>query len=158
MQDIIIRDMKPEDASSVQGLIQELAEFEKAPKDVKTDAQELRKNFEERVFSGIVASTGSGDIIGMALYFPYYSTWNGKTLYLEDFYVKPEWRNFGIGHMLFDEILNKGKKMGANLIKWQVLDWNTDAKNFYTKYKAFFVQGWENGIIDLTQKWNDVLL
>lgn len=146
---ITIRQMVEKDAISVQNLIQELANFEKCPNEVNTSHKDVQLNLDQGIIKGIVAINRHEEVIGMAIFFPYYSTWNGKTLYLEDFYVKPEYRSQGVGQLLFDEYIKYAKSFGAKMLKWQVLDWNVEAKKFYLKYGARFFQGWENGIVKL---------
>jgi GNAT superfamily N-acetyltransferase len=76
-----------------------------------------------------------------------YSTWKGRMLYLEDFVVKERSRRQGIGQLLFDAFLAEAKARGCRLAKWQVLDWNTPAVNFYEKQSAIIEQEWWNGKI-----------
>lgn len=141
--------MQLDDVEAVQGLIVELALFEKCPLEVRTSKEDLLTNLQEGIFEGKVAVNEYDIIIGMALFFPYYSTWNGKTLYLEDFYVKPEFRSMGVGQELFEAFKQTALAHNAKLLKWQVLDWNVEAKKFYLKNGALFQTGWENGIIRL---------
>ena len=77
---------------------------------------------------------------------------NGFTIYLEDLYVKEDHRGKEIGKMLFEEVLNHAKAHDAKMVKWQVLDWNESAKNFYHKFGSIFIKGWENGVIYLNEK------
>jgi GNAT superfamily N-acetyltransferase len=149
MIEITIREMTPEHAPAVQGLIRELADFERCPNEVKTSDKDLISNLLDGIFKGKVALLPNQELIGMALYFPYYSTWNGRTLYLEDFYVKPAWRSQGVGQQLFEAFLQAARDMDAKMVKWQVLDWNEGAKKFYGRYGAKFFPGWENSTIRL---------
>lgn len=149
MNAITIHEMTADHAGAVQALIRELADFEKCPNEVKTSENELIVNLLDGVFAGKVALSPDREVIGMVLYFPYYSTWNGRTLYLEDFYVKPAWRNQGVGKLLFEAYLQAARDMGAKMVKWQVLDWNEGAKKFYARYGAKFYPGWENSTIRL---------
>jgi GNAT superfamily N-acetyltransferase len=149
MNAITIHEMTADHAGAVQALILELADFEKCPNEVKTNENELIVNLLDGVFAGKVALSPNREVIGMVLYFPYYSTWNGRTLYLEDFYVKPAWRSQGVGRLLFEAYLQTARDMGAKMVKWQVLDWNEGAKNFYKRYGARFYPGWENSTIRL---------
>ncbi|MBK7232469.1 MAG: GNAT family N-acetyltransferase [Saprospiraceae bacterium] len=148
-EQIKIRQMDDQDAISVQNLIQDLANFEKCPNEVNTSYSDVQLSLSQGLIKGIVAINLVEEVIGMAIFFPYYSTWNGKTLYLEDFYVRPEYRSHGVGQLLFDEYINQAKAFGAKMLKWQVLDWNVEAKKFYLKNGARFFPGWENGIIKL---------
>ena len=80
----------------------------------------------------------------MALYFYAYYTWVGKCLYLDDLYVKPEFRGKNIGKELLDKIIETAKQENCKKVKWQVLDWNTDAVRFYERYGAKVNGEWMN--------------
>ena len=86
-------------------------------------------------------------IVGMTLYYDTFSTWKGKMLYLEDFVVKESYRSQGIGDLLFDATLVEAKKRKCLLMKWQVLDWNTEAVKFYKRKQAEIETEWWNGKI-----------
>jgi GNAT superfamily N-acetyltransferase len=68
---------------------------------------------------------------------------------LEDFYVKENFRNFGVGKLLFDIIIETAKHDSCKRINWQVLDWNESAIKFYEKYNAGFDKEWWNGFLEL---------
>jgi len=149
---ITLRKMQKGDSFSIFELVMELAIFEKSATSVKTSPEDFEENFQKGVFDGYVIEVPEKGIVGMALYFSYFSTWNGYTIYLEDFYVKEEYRGKGLGKILFEAILDQASVLGAKMLKWQVLDWNESAKNFYNKYGSIFVKGWENGVIYLNVK------
>ena len=65
-------------------------------------------------------------------------------LYLEDFVVSEQARGEGVGKKLFDALIEEAKKLGCVLMKWQVLEWNEPAINFYKKYKVEFDKEWWN--------------
>ncbi|MCC6815828.1 MAG: GNAT family N-acetyltransferase [Saprospiraceae bacterium] len=140
-----------EDSQSLFLLVNELALYEKAENEVFTDASDFRNGLETELFKVLIAKI-EGQIVGMALYYPVFSTWNGKTMYLEDFIVKEVHRGKGIGKLLFDRWIEESIKEGAKMLKWQVLDWNKPAKKFYEKYSAKFIPGWENGVIYLYER------
>ena len=139
----IIRKAEKSDMNSILNLVNELALYEKMPEEVTVIEENYLQNFEENVFDAIVAEH-EGQIIGMALYFLSFSTWKGKMMYLEDFVVKPEFRRRGIGQLLFDGIIAEAKKQDCKMMKWQVLDWNESAIEFYKKYNATFDGEWFN--------------
>jgi len=78
-----------------------------------------------------------------------YSTWKGKMLYLEDFVVKETFRQKGVGQLLFDAYLAVAKEKKAVMVKWQVLDWNEPALNFYERNNAIIEKNWWSGKIFL---------
>jgi len=132
------------DMGQIHDLVKELALFEKAPKEVTTTPQMYERDLNDGVFECIVAEEHDR-ILGIALYYIAYSTWKGKMLYLEDFVVARSRRGQGIGKLLFDALIDKTKSKGIKRIKWQVLDWNVSAIDFYKKYNATFDRGWWNG-------------
>ncbi len=144
---IRIRQAEPGDEEGIYALIKELAVYEKAPDEVSNTVSELRKHlFEDEICFALVATDGK-EILGFALYYISYSTWKGKCLYLEDFYVKEAQRKKGIGEMLFNETIEKAKQIKAKRLEWQVLDWNDIAINFYKKQGTELDSGWINGRI-----------
>ncbi len=131
-------------------LVNELALFEKAPEEVINTAEQMKIDGFGKypLFKCIVAESDS-KILGFALYYYRYSTWKGKCLYLEDFFVKEDYRNFGIGKELFETIVKTAKHDNCKRINWQVLDWNETAIKFYEKYNAGFDKEWWNGFLEL---------
>jgi GNAT superfamily N-acetyltransferase len=87
------------------------------------------------------------EILGMALYYMTFSTWRGSMLYLEDFYVSENYRSAGIGQLLFDAYINEAKERGCKMVKWEVLDWNTEAIKFYERNGAVIEKQWWKGKI-----------
>ena len=144
--DINIRFAQPKDMQSVLELIHELAKYENAPNEVIVTKQDLINDGfgKDKVFDCIVAEKGN-NILGMAIFYTGYSTWKGKTLYLEDFLVKQEFRKSGIGQMIFDAVISEAKNRKVKRMDWQVLDWNEPAINFYKKNKALLDPEWING-------------
>lgn len=144
---ISIRKAKLGDEEVIFDLINQLALYEKEPQEVTNTIPELRKHlFEDQICSAIVAIANK-NIIGFALHYTSYSTWKGKCLYLEDFYVIPEYRKHGVGSMLFEETINIAKSIKAKRLDWQVLDWNEIAINFYNKQGTVLDNSWINGRI-----------
>ncbi len=130
---ITIRNAKYGDELVIHQLINELASYEKAYGEVITTVDDLKKHlFEDNICHSIVA-LHNDVIVGFALYYISYSTWKGKCLYLEDFYVQPKHRKKGIGEQLFNKTIQIAKLMKAKRMDWQVLNWNEIAINFYKK-------------------------
>ena len=134
---------------SILDLVKELADYEKAPEAVTATIQDYEKNFLEGVFDALVAEDQEGQIVGTTIYYISWSTWKGRMLYLEDFVVKSSERGKGIGKILFDALAQEAINLDCRLMKWQVLEWNEPAINFYKKYNAILEREWWNGKIIL---------
>ena len=140
-----IREASPGDEKSIFDLIYALAVYEKAPEQVTNTPKQLRIDlFEDEICYAFVAED-AGQIIGFSLYYISYSTWKGKCLYLEDFFVIPEKRQSGIGEQLFQKTVEKAKEIGVKRMDWQVLEWNEPALIFYRKQEAILDPEWING-------------
>lgn len=139
---LIIRYATEADFPSILGLIRELADFEHASDQV-TNNLELMKR-EKQHFNCAVAESDDGEIIGMALWFIAYYTWVGKSLYLEDLYVKEKYRNQKAGTALLNKVFEVARAENCKRLRWQVLDWNSNAINFYRKAGAEITNEWLN--------------
>ena len=140
-----IRVAVPGDEIQIMELIHALALYEKAPDEVVNTAEALRVHlFEENICDAIVAES-DGLILGFALFFTNYSTWKGKCLYLEDLFIRPEYRQKGIGNLLFERVVEIARSRKVRRMDWQVLDWNEPALTFYHKQGAVLDPEWING-------------
>jgi ribosomal protein S18 acetylase RimI-like enzyme len=140
-----IRAAKPGDEQAIFSLIKELALYEKAPEQVSNSAEQLSQDlFKSFICEAIVAEENT-EIAGFALFYTAYSTWKGKILYLEDFYVKENYHNKGIGNMLFEKVVEIAKDKKVKRMDWQVLEWNALALGFYEKKEAELSSEWING-------------
>jgi len=147
-----IREGLKEDLPKVLELIHELADYEKSLDEVTITLEDLEKDgFGDTSYYSFIVAEQNNTIVGLSFYFIRYSTWKGKFLYLEDFIVKEEYRNMGIGHLLFDATINVCKKEDLNGMIWQVLDWNVPAITFYKKYNASISTDWYNGKLSKLQ-------
>ena len=140
-----LRNANKGDLPVVLELIQELAIYEKAPKEVTITIEDLEKDgFGENPIYEIILAENKNEIVGMSFYFFNYSTWKGKCLYLEDIIVKQEFRGHKIGSILFDATVKRAKEIKAKRMQWQVLNWNEPAINFYKKYNSDIDDEWLN--------------
>jgi GNAT superfamily N-acetyltransferase len=140
-----IRTAIPGDEHAIMSLIHALALYEKAPEQVKNTAGDLAIHlFEEKICDALVVEHND-TIIGFALFYTNYSTWKGKCLYLEDFFILPEYRRDGIGSQLFDRVVDIAKERKVRRMDWQVLEWNEPALSFYSKKMATLDPEWING-------------
>ncbi len=140
-----IRLAKKGDEQAIHKLIVGLAIFEKAESEVINTPENLAKDlFDEKICSAYVAEK-DGKIVGFTLWYTSYSTWKGQCLYLEDFYVHPDYRGQRIGSLLFDKVVELAKTSGVKRMDWQVLDWNENAIEFYKRKNAVLDEEWLNG-------------
>lgn len=144
MRDFLIRKGEEVDMASLMELIHELAVYEKAPEMVVNTQEKLLEDWKlHKAFDFIVAEM-NGDVKGISLYYPRYSTWRGRCFYLEDLYVRPENRGQGLGLALLEETAKIAKSQGAIRLDWQVLDWNSPAVEFYENQGAMIEKEWWN--------------
>lgn len=138
-----IREGEKSDMPSVLKLIQELAHFENEPNAVIVTAADLEKDGfgDAPLFKTFVAEQDD-EIVGMALFYPRYSTWKGPTIHLEDLIVTKSKRGLNIGSALYKKVIEYGFKKGVKRIEWVVLDWNTPAIEFYKKTGAVVLDDW----------------
>src|SRR5687767_15001573 len=148
--EINIRRAVKEDCVRLLELIQELADYEKAPEEVTVTMEHfVESGFGSQPVWWAFVAEADGQVEGFALYYIRYSTWKGQRMYLEDIIVTEKMRGKGLGKMLFDQLIIEAKEKKFNGIAWQVLEWNEPAINFYKKYKAHFDPEWINCSITL---------
>jgi len=139
-----IRSARRDEALVILQLIKDLAEYEKAPDEVDTTEKEILETIfadNPKVFCDFVEV--NGDVAGMAIWFLNYSTWQGKHgIYLEDLYVKPEYRGRGFGKALLQHLASICNQRGYGRFQWWVLDWNSPAIEFYRSLGAEAMSEW----------------
>lgn len=138
-----IRKAKASDMKEVHRLICELATFEQQPEAVEIKIKDLKKDgFGKKPSFKVFLAEHDGAIIGMALIYPRYSTWKGKTIHLEDLIVQEDFRGKGVGKALYSKVLNYASKKNIKRVAWEVLDWNTNAIAFYESTGAQVFDNW----------------
>ena len=128
-------------------MINELALFEKAPEKVHNSIEQMRE--EQEYFNRFVAETSQNEVIGMAVYFFAYYTWVGKSLYLDDLYVKESHRKQKIGTALLEKIFEVARAENCKRIRWQVLNWNSPAIEMYRKMGVEIDDEWLNCSVEI---------
>ena len=141
-----IRPATKQDATLILQFIHDLAEYEREPDAVvATEADLLRDGFPaqgEPRFRVLIAEW-EGEAAGFAFYFFNYSTWLGKPgLYLEDLFVNPVYRGKGIGKALLAALATIAIEQKCYGMRWQVLDWNTPALEFYDSLGGKVLKEW----------------
>lgn len=141
-----IRNATPDDVEEILKFIRALAIYEREPDAVVATKEDLlRYGFEDHPYFRCLIAEEEGAPAGFALYFFEYSTWLGKPgLYLEDLFVHPEFRGRGIGKALLEQVAAIAVEKGCPRLKWEVLDWNTPAIEFYSAMGAEFLDEWRN--------------
>jgi len=140
---LTIRDATIADAALLRRLIGELADYEKAPDQVRTtEADITRDGFGANPQFRAVIAEWLGQPAGFALFFSYYSTWRGAGLYLEDLFVRRDFRGRGIGKALFASVARAAEEENRLFIRWEVLNWNQPAIEMYKALGADFLDDW----------------
>lgn len=134
------------DVPQILAFIRGLAEYEREPDAVRaTEEDLLRHGFGDNPYFWCLIAEEDGAPAGFAFYFFDYSTWLGKPgLYLEDIFVYPEYRGRGIGKALLQRLATIAREKDCARMKWEVLDWNTPAIEFYSAMGAELQKEWLN--------------
>lgn len=136
--DFQIEIAKQEHISAIVELMREFAEYENLLEFLEITEEKLYGAiFGESGFVECLVATSEEKVIAYALYFLNFSSFRGQTgVYLEDIFIKKDFRKFGIGELMLKQIARAGKENGAVRMDFQVLDWNAPAINFYKKHGA----------------------
>ena len=139
-----IRPATVDDCDTLASLIRELAVYEKLENEAKATAADLRRDlFGERVYAEALIAEMGDQAVGFALFFSNYSTFKGRPgLYLEDLFVKPDYRGQGLGTRLLARIARLAVERGCGQFEWVVLDWNEPSIGFYRSLGARPMNEW----------------
>ena len=135
---ISIRPATGDDVPLLKTLIYEFAEFERERHLVEITEDDLRRDGFGAApkFRALVAEW-EGEPAGYAIFFEFFSTWTGRAgMFLEDLYVRPQFRGKGIGKAVLEHIAGIARAEGCFGMKWEVLDWNRPAIEFYRSIGA----------------------
>jgi len=141
---LTIRPATPEDISLILSFIRELAEYERLLDQAVLTEEQLRIELfgPNPVAEAVLAFCGDTPA-GFALFFHNFSTFLGKRgLYLEDLFVRPEFRGKGIGKALLLHLAQIAVERGCGRFEWSALDWNTPAIDFYLAQGAVAKDEW----------------
>ncbi|MGA8707383.1 MAG: GNAT family N-acetyltransferase [Steroidobacteraceae bacterium] len=132
------------DLADIFELIGELAEYERLRHQMVGSLDDLRRHlFGEQRYAQVVMADWDGHLAGFALYFFNYSTFLCRPgMYLEDLFVRPEFRGRGVGLGLLAELERRARQLGCGRFEWSVLDWNQSAIDFYHRFGAQPHDGW----------------
>lgn len=143
-----IRTATVDDSGLVLEFIRELADYEKMLDDVVATLADINTAIEDHQISVLIADW-NGKPAGFAFYFFNFSTFTCKPgLYLEDLFVKPDYRGHSIGKALLSKLAEIALDSDCSRLEWMVLDWNKPAINFYRKLGAESLDGWTKFRLD----------
>lgn len=131
------------DVGLLRTLIRELADFERELHFCVIEEADLARDGFGAIprFRSLVADW-DGQPAGYALFFEFYSSWSGRGLFLEDLFVREQFRGNGIGRALLAEVARIAVQENCYGVHWEVLDWNEKAIEFYKGLGAEFRDGW----------------
>jgi len=141
---IRLRPAVPADVPAILELIRSLAEYERLAHEMVATAADLEAAlFGPRPAAEVVLAECDGQVAGFALFFVSFSTFLGRPgLYLEDLFVRPDFRGRGIGRRLMTRLAALAVERGYGRFEWSVLDWNRPAIDFYRSLGARPMDGW----------------
>jgi GNAT superfamily N-acetyltransferase len=141
--DFKIRAAKKEDIPLILWFIRQLAEYEHMLDMVRATEQYLYKSLFEDKYAEVIFLEYKNEPAGFALFFHNFSTFEGKPgIYLEDIFVKPEYRGKGFGKAMLSHIAKLAVERGCGRFEWSCLDWNLPSIKFYTGMGAHPMNEW----------------
>jgi len=143
MGHVVVRKARPSDAEGFIGLVLELAKFERLDPPTPAGRRRLTDDVFKNQRVGLFVASEKGKLVGYALYFYSYSSFEAKpTLYLEDLFVLESHRKLGVGFALFRRCVDEAISKGCGRMEWAVLTWNEKALRFYEKLGARRLSDW----------------
>lgn len=142
--DFSIRPATRDDAALILSFIRSLADYEKLTHEVTATEEALQATLfgDHPAAETLLAFEGEAPV-GFALFFHNYSTFLGKPgIYLEDLFVKPEYRNHGYGKALLARLARIAVERECGRFEWSVLDWNKSSINFYRSLGGKPLEDW----------------
>lgn len=145
---LTIRTAVTSDAPLLTQMIWELAEYAKRSEQARmTEADIACAGFGAKPEFRAFIAEWCGEPAGFALFLNHYSTWRGAGLYLEDLFVRHEFRRKGIGTRLVSAVARVAAEENRMFLRWVVLDWNEPAIALYRKLGADFVDEWRTALL-----------
>lgn len=154
----VVRKARPTDAATLLSLVDALAVYEKLlPPDDEAQSRLIHDLFGKRPRIEAYIGEWDGRGVGYAFVFETYSSFLAlPTLYLEDLFVLPEFRNRKVGYALFMAMVTEASRRGCGRMEWAVLDWNLLAMDFYNHMGATVMKEWH--LYRLVRRDIDMLL
>jgi GNAT superfamily N-acetyltransferase len=147
---LTIRFATPLDAPTILNFIRGLAQYEREPDAVRVTEAQIRVQMQSNdpPFECLLAEY-EAEAVGFALFYRNYSTWTGRPgLYLEDLFVREDYRGRGIGGALMRRLAQLASERGWARMEWSVLEWNTNAQSFYREHGGHPMTQWTLWRID----------
>jgi GNAT superfamily N-acetyltransferase len=146
---LLIRPATIDDVPLLMTFSRELAEYEREPSAVVVTEEVLAKDGfgSQPKFRSLIAEW-DGQAVGYALFYDFYSSWKGSGIFLEDLFVRESFRGHGIGKALLSYVARIAQQEGRYAIRWEVLDWNKSAIEFYKSLGARFVDEWRQVLLE----------
>lgn len=140
-----IKAVSPQDIPSLLELIRELAQFEKLEHTVEATEKSLHDSlFDPAPAAGAFLARRDNELAGYAIYFFTFSSFVGRPgLWLDDVYVRPQFRGQGLGRAFFQAVARVGVERSCGRFEWTALDWNEKAIEFYRKLGAQAMDEWK---------------
>lgn len=125
-------------------MIRELARFEKLEHEVGATEKSLHDSFfGPQPTAGALLAAGDGTAAGYAIYFFTFSSFAGRAgIWLDDVYVRPEFRSHGLGRKLIEAVARVGVERNCGRYEWSALNWNHHALDFYKRLGAQVMEDW----------------
>lgn len=146
---LLIRPATVDDVPLLMRFSRELADYEREPSSVVVTEEALTKDGfgSQPKFRSLIAEW-DGQAIGYALFYDFYSSWKGPGIFLEDLFVRESFRGRGIGKALLSHVARVARDGGHWGIRWEVLDWNKSAIEFYKSLGCKFIDEWKQVLLE----------
>lgn len=137
------RNAQRNDVGLILQFIRELADYEKMLSEVVADEATLEEWIFDKQKAEVIFALEGEKEVGFALYFHNFSTFLGRAgIYLEDLYVKPEYRGKGYGKAILKKLASIAVERGCGRLEWWCLDWNKPSIDFYRSLGAKSMDDW----------------
>lgn len=143
MNTVTFRKADREDVALILEFIKDLAAYEKMENEVVADEALLEEWIFDKQKAEVIFAVADGKEVGFALFFHNFSTFLGRAgLYLEDLFVKPEYRGKGYGKAILKKLAAIAVERGCGRLEWSCLDWNKPSIDFYRSLGAVPMEEW----------------
>jgi len=141
--DLTFRSAQESDINLILKFISDLAEYEKMLDKVVATEELLREWLFHKKSAEVIFAVANGTEVGFALFFHNFSTFLGRAgIYLEDLYVKPDYRGYGYGKAILKKLAQIAVERGCGRLEWWCLDWNRPSIEFYLSLGAEAMKDW----------------